>query len=70
MKEKEEAQAMRKSEYGWWYFMKYTTPFLFKGGCIIKLQTTISFFLLFLSKVLNVSPYNPGLISSCPEASD
>ena len=51
----EEAKKPNKKEYSLWDFAKFTLPFMWKGGFWIKVQTTLTFILLFVSKGLNVT---------------
>jgi hypothetical protein len=37
-----------------WYFLKFTLPFMWTGGVMIKIQTVLTFTCLILSKVFNV----------------
>ena len=53
-KKKEEDEKNKKT-YSLWDFAKFTLPFLWKGGLMIKLQTILTFILLFVSKGLNVT---------------
>ncbi len=49
------AQAEKnKKTYSLWDFTKFTMPFLWKGGFVIRIQTILTFVLLFLAKGLNV----------------
>jgi ABC-type multidrug transport system fused ATPase/permease subunit len=41
--------------YGLWYFVKFTFPFMWKGGPGIKIQTVLTFLCLILSKCFNVA---------------
>ena len=43
-----------KKQYSLLDFMKFTFPFLWKGGYIVKTCTVLTFVLLVLTKVLNV----------------
>ncbi len=52
-KAKVEAEKKKKT-YSLWDFTKFTLPFLWKGGFMIRVQTVLTFILLFLSKGLNV----------------
>lgn len=54
-KEEEKKAAVNKKSYSLWDFAKFTLPFLWKGGILIRLQTVLTFILLFLSKGLNVT---------------
>ncbi len=40
-----------KKEFGFWFFLKFTWPFLWKGGWLIKIQSCLTFFFLILSKI-------------------
>ena len=53
-KAKVEAEKKKKKTYSLWDFTKFTFPFLWKGGCLIRVQTVLTFVLLFISKGLNV----------------
>ncbi len=50
----------KKKKYSLWDFTKFTLPFLFKGTLFIKIQTLLTFLMLFLSKGL--SSGNPLLL--------
>ena len=53
--EKAKAEAEKKKKtYSLWDFTKFTMPFLWKGGFLIRFQTVLTFILLFISKGLNV----------------
>ena len=52
---KKEEDAKNKKTYSLWDFAKFTLPFLWRGGFMIKLQTILTFILLFVSKGLNVT---------------
>ena len=52
---KKEEKKVEKKAYSLWDFTKFTLPFLWKGGLLIRLQTILTFILLFLSKGLNVT---------------
>ena len=54
-KEEEKKKAAEKKSYSLWDFAKFTLPFLWKGGLLIRLQTILTFILLFLAKGLNVT---------------
>ena len=43
-----------KKSYSIWDFMKFTMPFIWKGGLIIRIQTILTFVLLITSRVLTV----------------
>jgi hypothetical protein len=45
----------KKKTYSLWDFMKFTMPFLWRGGFWIRVQTILTFLLLFVSRGLNVS---------------
>lgn len=45
---------MAKKKYGLWDFTKFTVPYLWKGGFIIRVQTVLTIVLLFISRGLNV----------------
>ena len=45
----------RKKQYGIWDFVKFTFPFLWKGGLKIRIYTVITLLLLVLTKMLNVT---------------
>lgn len=45
----------KKKDYSLWDFMKFTFPYLWRGGFWIRVQTILTFFLLFISRGLNVS---------------
>jgi len=50
------AQAEKKKKtYSLWDFTKFTMPFLWKGGFLIRLQTILTFVLLLVAKGLNVT---------------
>jgi len=38
-----------------WDFTKFTLPFLWKGGCLIKFQSTLTFVLMIVAKLLVVT---------------
>ena len=52
---KKEEEAKNKKTYSLWDFAKFTLPFLWRGGFMIRVQTVLTFILLFLSKGLNVT---------------
>jgi ATP-binding cassette subfamily B protein len=53
--EKAKAEAEKKKKtYSLWDFTKFILPFLWKGGFLIRVQTVLTFILLFISKGLNV----------------
>ena len=49
-----EAEKQKKT-YTLWDFTKFTMPFLWKGGFLIRVQTVLTFVLLFVAKGLNVT---------------
>jgi hypothetical protein len=49
------AAETKKKTYTLWDFAKFTLPFLWRGGFVIRVQTVLTFVLLFLSKGLNVT---------------
>jgi len=51
---KPEAKAPPKKKYGLWDFTKFTVPYLWKGGLVIRIQTILSVMLLVLSRGLSV----------------
>lgn len=57
-----------------WFYIKFTLPFLWKGGWWIRIQTILTFFLLIISRLLNVS--HPLILKyaidavSCDSATD
>jgi hypothetical protein len=52
---KKEEEAKNKKTYSLWDFAKFTFPFLWKGGFMIRVQLMFSFILMFLAKGLNVT---------------
>ena len=46
--------AQGEKNYGYWYFLKFTFPAIWKQGWLLRIQVVITFSLLVLSKVLNV----------------
>jgi len=44
----------KKKKYGLWDFTKFTLPYLWRGGLLIRVQTVLTIFLLFVSRGLNV----------------
>jgi ABC-type bacteriocin/lantibiotic exporter with double-glycine peptidase domain len=51
---KKGANALKKKKYGLWAFTKFTVPYLWRGGLVIRIQTVLSVFLLVLSRALSV----------------
>lgn len=47
--------AKKKKTYSLWDFVKFTLPFLWKGGIWIRIQTVLTFILLFISRGLSVT---------------
>lgn len=52
---KKEEDIKNKKSYSLLDFAKFTIPFLWKGGFLIKIQTILTFILLFLAKGINVT---------------
>lgn len=53
-KKKPEA-APKAKKYSMWHYFKFTMPFLWKGGFWIRVQTVLTFILLVISRLLNVT---------------
>jgi len=53
-KAKAETEKQKKT-YSLWDFAKFTFPFLWRGGTLIRIQTVLTFILLFVAKGLNVT---------------
>jgi ABC-type multidrug transport system fused ATPase/permease subunit len=49
-----EEPVIAKNKYGLWDFTKFTVPYLWKGGLLIRIQTVLTVVLLFISRGLNV----------------
>lgn len=54
-KTEEKKKEEKKKDYSLLDFMKFTLPYLWRGGFIIRVQTVLTFVLLLVSRGLNVS---------------
>jgi ATP-binding cassette, subfamily B, heavy metal transporter len=46
---------VKKKKYGLWDFTKFTVPYVWRGGFMIRFQTVLTVLMLLLSRGLNVT---------------